>query len=230
MFTMENIRTDKYGLDRKAKFVPTLYTKSSLSKYCEWEDAILDFYYSGELPSNQLVNLAKRTFSNHLWQWWKESQQGLINHGNEPCTSWQDMRTMLEGKYEPAIEDFFHPKKIVAKGGDNPFGTKQNVHSSWTDSIVGVEPLHSHIVERSLPLALKIFLGMNTFSLLFLEVLKNARKLLLLGQKSQKFQLLAVQQGVVMLWAMSFIRWSINKLLCPSVIQRIRLLLVTKIF
>jgi hypothetical protein len=69
---MENIRTDKYGLDRKAKFVLTLYTKSSLSKYYEWEDAILDFYYSGELSSNQLGNLAKRTFSNHLWQWWKE--------------------------------------------------------------------------------------------------------------------------------------------------------------
>jgi hypothetical protein len=31
------------------------------------------------------------------------------------------MRTVLEGKYELAIEDFFHPKKIVAKGGDNSF-------------------------------------------------------------------------------------------------------------
>jgi hypothetical protein len=87
MFTMENITTDKYGLDRKTKFVPTLYTKSSLSKYYVWKDAILDIYYSGELPSNQLVNLAKRTFSNHLWQWWKEFQQGLINHSDEPCTS-----------------------------------------------------------------------------------------------------------------------------------------------
>jgi hypothetical protein len=37
--------------------------------------------------------------------------------------------------------DFSHPKKIVAKGGDNSFGTKQNVHSSWSDSIVGVESL-----------------------------------------------------------------------------------------
>jgi hypothetical protein len=56
---MENIRTDKYCLDRKAKFVSTLYAKSSLSEYYEWEDVILAFYYSGELPSNQLVNLAK---------------------------------------------------------------------------------------------------------------------------------------------------------------------------
>jgi hypothetical protein len=46
---------------------------------------------------------------------------------------------MLEGKYEFAIEDFPHPKKIVAKGGDNSFGTKRYVHSSWSDSIVGVE-------------------------------------------------------------------------------------------
>jgi hypothetical protein len=83
--------------------------------------------------------LAKRTFSNRLWQWWKEFQQGLINHGDEPFTSWQDMRSMLEGKYEFAIEDFPHPKKIVAKGGDNFFGTKRYVHSSWSDSIVGVE-------------------------------------------------------------------------------------------
>jgi hypothetical protein len=136
---MENIRTNKYCLDRKAKFVLTLYAKSSLYEYYEWEDGILDFYYNGELPSNQLVNLAKRTFSNHLWQWWKEFQQGLINHGVEPCISWQDMRTVLEGKYELAIADFSHPKKIVAKGGDNSFGTKKNVRSSWSDSIVGVE-------------------------------------------------------------------------------------------
>jgi hypothetical protein len=52
--------------------VPTLYAKSSWSEYYEWEDVILDFYYSGEFLSNQLVNLAKRTFSNRLWQWWKE--------------------------------------------------------------------------------------------------------------------------------------------------------------
>jgi hypothetical protein len=66
MSTIENIRTDKYCLDRKAKFVPTLYAKSSLSEYYEWEDAILAFYYSGELPSNQLLYLAKQTFSNRL--------------------------------------------------------------------------------------------------------------------------------------------------------------------
>jgi hypothetical protein len=59
MFTMENIRANKYCLDRKAKSVPTLYAKSSLFEYYEWEDAIHAFYYSGELPSNQLVNMAK---------------------------------------------------------------------------------------------------------------------------------------------------------------------------
>jgi hypothetical protein len=74
MFTMENIRTDNYYLDTKAMFVPTLYVKSFVSEYYEWEDAMLAFYYSGELPSNQLVNLAKQTFSNHLWQWRKEFQ------------------------------------------------------------------------------------------------------------------------------------------------------------
>jgi hypothetical protein len=150
MFTMENFRTDKYCLDRKAKFVLALSAKSSLSEYYEWEDSILVFYYSGELPLNQLVNLAKRTFSSHLWQRWKEFQQALINHGDEPCTSWQDMRSVLEGKYEFAIEVFSHPKKIVAKGGDNSFGTKQNVRSLWSDSIVGVEsPTLSHCRKKS---------------------------------------------------------------------------------
>jgi hypothetical protein len=94
--------------------------------------------------------LAKLTFSNHLWQWWKGFQQGPINHGDGPCTSWQDMRTVLEGKYELAIEDFFHPKKIVAKGGDKSFGTKENVRSSWTDSIVGFEfPTLPHCRKKS---------------------------------------------------------------------------------
>jgi hypothetical protein len=102
------------------------------------------------LPSNQLVNLAKRTFSNHLWLWWKDVQQGLIHHGDEPCTSWQDMWIVLEGKYEVAHEDLSQPKKIVAKGGDNSFGTKKNMHSSWSDPIVGVEsPSLPHCRKKS---------------------------------------------------------------------------------
>jgi hypothetical protein len=44
MFTMENTRTNKYCLNTKAMFVPTLYANSSLFKYYEWEDAILAFY------------------------------------------------------------------------------------------------------------------------------------------------------------------------------------------
>jgi hypothetical protein len=44
MFSMENIRTNKYCFNTEAMFVPTLYAKSSLSEYYEWEDAILDFY------------------------------------------------------------------------------------------------------------------------------------------------------------------------------------------
>jgi hypothetical protein len=139
MFTMENITTDKYSLGTKAMFVPTLYVKSFVSEYYEWQDSILAFYYSGELPSNHLVNLAKQTFSSHLWRWWKEFQQGLIHHGDEPCTSWQDMWPVLKGKYEVANEDLSHPKKIVAKGTDNSFGMKKNVrspasHLKWTGS------------------------------------------------------------------------------------------------
>jgi hypothetical protein len=49
------------------------------------------------------------------------------------------MHTVLKGKYEVANEDLSHPKKIVAKGRDNSFGTKKNVHSSSSNSIVGVE-------------------------------------------------------------------------------------------
>jgi hypothetical protein len=60
------------------------------------------------------------------------------------------MRTVLEDKYEFANEDFSHPKKIVAKGGDNSFGTKQNVQSSWSDFIAGVEsPTLPHCRNKS---------------------------------------------------------------------------------
>jgi hypothetical protein len=141
------------------------------------------FYYSVELPSNQLVNLAKQTFFNRLWQWWKEFHQGLINHGDEPCTSWQDMRTVLESKYEFAIEDFSHLKKIVAKDEDNSFGIKQNVHSSWSDSIVGVEcPTLSHCRKKS-TVCSQNFLRHEHLPSSISRSVENARNLLFLGKR-----------------------------------------------
>lgn len=130
---------EKYHLDRKAMFVPTLYTNSSSSEYYEWEDAILDFYYSGELPASQLVNLAKQTFSNHLLQWWLKFQQSLIYDGEKPCTSWVDMRVVLQCRYDPSIDDICLIKKAVARGGQNSLSTKSEARSAWAASIIDAE-------------------------------------------------------------------------------------------
>jgi hypothetical protein len=146
MFSMEKSKRDKYCLDRLATYVPTLYANSSPSEYYDWEDAIIGFYYGGDLPSTQLVNLAERTFSNSVLQWWLKFQQSLIYHGDEPCTSWRDMTVVLQGRYDPSIDDISPPKKIVAKGGLSSFGNQQNTRSSWSESIINVDefPTRQH--------------------------------------------------------------------------------------
>jgi len=52
-----------YSFDVYLEFVPMLCATTSPSEYYEWEDAIINCYSIGELPLNQLANLAKRSFS-----------------------------------------------------------------------------------------------------------------------------------------------------------------------
>jgi hypothetical protein len=55
------------------------------------------------------------------------------------------MKLMLEHKFDPPIEHLV-PKinKIAITSEKHSFGTKSNVRSSWSDSIIGdVVPTHS---------------------------------------------------------------------------------------
>ena len=49
-----------YDFDVYLEFVPTLYSTTSRSEYYKWEDAIINCYMIGELPLDQLANLAKQ--------------------------------------------------------------------------------------------------------------------------------------------------------------------------
>ena len=101
---------DSYDFDLYLKFVPTLYTTSSRSEYYEWEDDIEAFYRIGELPLNQLVNLAKQTFSFAVLLWWRQLQQDLTYQGDNYCTSWAAMKSELRHRFDPPLES---KKKIV---------------------------------------------------------------------------------------------------------------------
>ena len=85
---------DSYDLDVYAEFVPTLYSTTSQSEYykCEDEDDIINCYMIGELPLDQLANLAKQSFSPNVKLWlWSLRQK----HGDDYCTSWYEMKEIL---------------------------------------------------------------------------------------------------------------------------------------
>jgi hypothetical protein len=79
-------------------------------------------------------------------QWWIKLQEGLINRGEDPCRTWKGMKLVLQRQFDPPIE---HPipkiNKIAMTFGKHSFGTKSNVHSLWSESIIGdVLPTHSY--------------------------------------------------------------------------------------
>ena len=81
-----------YNFDVYLEFVPTLYSRTSPSGYYEWEDAIINYYMIGELPLNQLANLAKHSFSLSVSLWLRRLQ---LKHGDDYCTSWYEMKEIL---------------------------------------------------------------------------------------------------------------------------------------
>ena len=83
---------DSYDLDVYAEFVPTLYSTTSRSEYYKWEDTIINCYMIGELPLDQLANLAKHNFSPNVSLWLWSLQRG---HGDVYCTSWYEMKEVL---------------------------------------------------------------------------------------------------------------------------------------
>ena len=80
------------SFDIYLEFVPMLYATTFPSEYYEWEDAIINCYMIGELPLNQLANLAKQSFSLSVSLWLRRLQ---LDHGDEYCTSWYEMKEIL---------------------------------------------------------------------------------------------------------------------------------------
>ena len=105
---------DSYDLDVYAEFVPTLYSTTSRSEYYKWEDAIINCYMIGELPLDQLANLAKQSFSPNvsLWLWSLRRE-----HGDDYCTSWYEMKEVLRRRFAPPLE----PKKNILSSSGNSY-------------------------------------------------------------------------------------------------------------
>ena len=87
-----------YSFDIYLEFVLMLYATTSSSEYYEWEDAIINCYMIGELPLNQLANLAKQSFSLSVSLWLRRLQ---LDHGDDYCTSWYEMKEVLRRRFAP---------------------------------------------------------------------------------------------------------------------------------
>jgi hypothetical protein len=67
----------------------------------------------GELPLNQLANFAKESFSLSVSLWLRRLQ---LEHGDDYCTSWYEMKEVLRRQYAPPLE----PKKnILSSSGSS---------------------------------------------------------------------------------------------------------------
>jgi len=100
-----------YSFDIYLEFVPMLYATTSPSEYYEWEDAIIHCYSIGELPLNQLANLAKQSFSFSVSLWFRRMQ---MEHGDDYCTSWYAMKEVLRRRFAPPLEP---EKNIISSRG-----------------------------------------------------------------------------------------------------------------
>ena len=102
-----------YSFDVYLEFVPMLCATTSPSEYYEWEDAIINCYSIGELPLNQLANLAKRSFSISVSLWFRRMQ---LEHGDDYCTSWYAMKEALRRRFAPPFEP---EKNILSSSGSS---------------------------------------------------------------------------------------------------------------
>ena len=102
---------DSHDLDVYAEFVPTLYSTTSRSEYYKLEDAIINCYMIGELPLDQLANLAKQSFSPNvsLWLWSLRREDG-----DDYCTSWYEMKEVLRRRFAPPLE----PEKNILSSSE----------------------------------------------------------------------------------------------------------------
>jgi hypothetical protein len=124
----------------------------------------------------------------------------------------------------------FPSKKIVTKGGDNSFGTKQNVRSSWSDSIVGVEsPTLSHCRKKSATCS-QNFLRHEDLPSSIARSVEKCKEPSIARKEKIKIPIVGctMRNGYVM--GDEFHPLVNQQASMPSVIQRRRLLLVTKFF
>ena len=137
-----------YSFASEIKFVPKLYLTSSALDYYDWEDDMEDFFWGHKLESRMKVFFARRTLSESLLKWWLKFQQGRVERGDVPCSTWTGMKAILQRRFDPPIK-----KSIVARAAkfssckevknsatsivENSLGNNQHVRSSWGDSVVG---------------------------------------------------------------------------------------------
>ena len=89
-----------------------LCATTSPSECYEWEDAIINCYMIGELPLNQLANLAKQSFSLSVSLWLRRLQ---LDHGDDYCTSWYEMKEVLRRRFAPPPE----PEKNILSSSES---------------------------------------------------------------------------------------------------------------
>jgi hypothetical protein len=124
---------------RDIKCVPTLYLITYNHRYYDWEDAMKSFLQGRGLDSNMQLFFTMKTFSDNLFDWWRELHKRHIMGGEEPCKTWTDMKVVLRRRLAPPLES--KKKKVAIVHTQNPRGTQENVRSSWVDSIAGNEYL-----------------------------------------------------------------------------------------
>jgi hypothetical protein len=89
---------------RDIKCVPTLYLITYNHCYYDWEDAMESFLQGRGLDSNMQLFFARKTFSDNLFDWWRELHKRHIMRGDEPCRTWADMKAVLRRRFAPPLE------------------------------------------------------------------------------------------------------------------------------
>jgi hypothetical protein len=127
-----------YSFTSEIKLVPALYLLASSFEYYDWEDAMEEFLWGHGFESHMKIFFAKRTFSKNVLKWWINLQQQHNARGGEPCQTWRGMKVILQHQFDPLLKP---EKRIAIACGTKWLDTKQDVHSSWNDSVIGVECL-----------------------------------------------------------------------------------------
>ena len=130
---------DNYDyVDAYLEFVPMLYEAASPSEYYKWEDAIINFYITGDVPLNQLANLAKRGLSPSVFFWLWGLQR---EHGDDYCTSWYEMKEVLRRRFALPLEP---EKTILSCRGSSYMGASEfSCANSIKKAIFATKPLVS---------------------------------------------------------------------------------------